>query len=54
MNYHALKIDYAAEPGDAEHADDAYGAPLVEAHTCPKCGKTHARRQTLAPDDEQN
>lgn len=54
MNYHALKIDYTAEPSDAGHADDAFGAPLIEAHTCPQCGQTHARSQTPAPDVEQN
>lgn len=54
MNYHALKIDYTTESNDAVHADAAYDAPLIEAHTCPECGKTHARRQTPALDVEQN
>ena len=54
MNYHALKIDYTAEPSDAEHADADSDSSLIEAHTCPECGKTHARRQAPAPDVEQN
>lgn len=40
MNHHADKIDY----GLGEDADDASdGGVVVEAHTCPDCGRTETR-----------
>ena len=42
MNHHANKIDYGAEPGDAS-AESEPGGVLIEAHTCPDCGRSTAR-----------
>lgn len=49
MNQHALKIDYSAEM-EAQDADldPDLGGVLVEAHSCPHCGKTVTR-----PHDER-
>jgi predicted RNA-binding Zn-ribbon protein involved in translation (DUF1610 family) len=44
MNRHAEKVDYTAEPSDAGAFDPDLGGVLEEFHTCPHCGRTHARR----------
>jgi len=43
MNLHAEKVDYSAEPAAGEGGDDGSGGRLTEFHTCPACGRTHAR-----------
>ncbi|HEX8843312.1 MAG TPA: hypothetical protein VF791_01520 [Pyrinomonadaceae bacterium] len=48
MNQHALKIDYAAE--DVDGFDPDLGGVPEEVHSCPRCGKTHARRGPLKPE----
>jgi predicted RNA-binding Zn-ribbon protein involved in translation (DUF1610 family) len=50
MNFHAMKIDYAAALDDASAIDDDFGGVLEEAHTCPSCGRTHLRRATDAKE----
>ena len=42
MNHHADKLDYGAVAGEAT-PDVFEGAPVIEAHTCPDCGRTAAR-----------
>lgn len=37
MNHHADKVEYG------EGAGDEPGGTLVEAHTCPRCGRTATR-----------
>jgi predicted RNA-binding Zn-ribbon protein involved in translation (DUF1610 family) len=44
MNYHATKIDYAADLEDVGAIDEDFGGILEEVHTCPVCGQTHMRR----------
>ena len=44
MNRHAEKVDYTDVGADAEGFDPALGGVLEEFHTCPDCGRTHARR----------
>jgi predicted RNA-binding Zn-ribbon protein involved in translation (DUF1610 family) len=51
MNYHALKIDYTAALDEDEAMDPDFGGQLVEAHTCPACGKTHLRRREAGSGD---
>ena len=41
MNHHADKLDYGAPEGVVDDAFD--GAAVVEAHTCPGCGRTATR-----------
>lgn len=48
MNRHAEKISYAEGLATPEAADPRTGGVLEEFHTCPVCGKAHARR---AEDD---
>jgi predicted RNA-binding Zn-ribbon protein involved in translation (DUF1610 family) len=44
MNHHALKIDYTAAPEvDDATIDPQTGGRLVEAHTCPECGRIALR-----------
>ena len=40
MNHHADKLDYGAAPDGAPDA----GGVVIEAHTCPDCGRAAARR----------
>lgn len=40
MNHHAMKIDPRIEATDA---DPMAGGALMEAHTCPGCGRTDLR-----------
>jgi predicted RNA-binding Zn-ribbon protein involved in translation (DUF1610 family) len=44
MNRHAEKVDYTSEPTEADPPDPDSGGLLEEFHTCPSCGRTHARR----------
>ncbi len=39
MNHHADKLDYGAEPDAASESDGV----VIEAHTCPDCGRTATR-----------
>lgn len=41
MNHHADKLDYGAAADDA--SDTAEGGVIIEAHTCPACGRTATR-----------
>jgi len=42
MNHHADKLDYGAAADEA--APDVFeGGVVVEAHTCPACGRTATR-----------
>ncbi|HEX8145906.1 MAG TPA: hypothetical protein VF591_01790 [Pyrinomonadaceae bacterium] len=41
MNHHADKLDYGAAAD--EDSDAAEGGVVVEAHTCPDCGRTATR-----------
>jgi ribosomal protein S27AE len=41
MNHHADKLDYGAAADDAPDATE--GDAVIEAHTCPACGRTAAR-----------
>lgn len=43
MNLHAEKVDYAREPAAGEESDVGPGGAVEEFHTCPECGRTHAR-----------
>jgi len=49
MNHHADKVDYAAADAGADF-DAEVGGVVLEAHTCPACGKTETR---AAQDEEQ-
>jgi ribosomal protein S27AE len=40
MNHHADKLDYGAAP---DEASETTGGVVIEAHTCPDCGRTEAR-----------
>jgi hypothetical protein len=54
MNHHAEKIDYSADTTvDASAFDPDLGGVLEEVHTCPACGKTHARAKVSAGDQAQ-
>jgi hypothetical protein len=44
MNRHAEKVDYTAEPSEADPPDPDLGGVLEEFHTCPQCGRTRTRR----------
>ena len=44
MNRHAEKVDYTDDPTGADPPDPVFGGHLEEFHTCPECGRTHARR----------
>ena len=44
MNLHAEKVDYTSEHTEADQPDPDFGGVLEEFHTCPSCGRTHARR----------
>ena len=41
MNHHADKLDYGAAAD--ETSDTAEGGAVIEAHTCPDCGRTATR-----------
>ena len=41
MNHHADKPDRGAAADDP--SDTAEGFPVIEAHTCPACGRTATR-----------
>ncbi len=41
MNHHADKLDYGTAPGDP--ADAEAGGVIIEAHTCPGCGRAETR-----------
>ena len=41
MNHHADKLDYGAAWDEASDADE--GGAVIEAHTCPGCGRTTTR-----------
>ena len=43
MNHHANKIDYGTESGETEASESELGGTLVEAHTCPECGRAATR-----------
>ena len=42
MNHHADKLDHGAAPGEASDAAGEAGV-VIEAHTCPGCGRTATR-----------
>lgn len=49
MNHHATKVDYSASTGEADASPETDTAGrLIEAHSCPECGKT-ALRDAGAP-----
>jgi ribosomal protein S27AE len=41
MNHHADKLDYGAAEDGASDAGE--GGVVIEAHTCPGCGRTATR-----------
>ena len=41
MNHHADKLDYGA--AREEPSDSFEGGVVIEAHTCPACGRTATR-----------
>lgn len=41
MNHHADKLDYGAASDEASDTDE--GGVVIEAHTCPGCGRTTTR-----------
>ena len=43
MNLHAEKVDYSAAAAEGEAFDEGLGGVVEEFHTCPECGRTHAR-----------
>jgi ribosomal protein S27AE len=43
MNRHAEKVDYTDAAAEAEGFDPELGGVVFEFHTCPACGRTHAR-----------
>lgn len=42
MNHHADKLDYGVVPDEAPDAAEGEGV-VIEAHTCPDCGRTATR-----------
>jgi predicted RNA-binding Zn-ribbon protein involved in translation (DUF1610 family) len=44
MNCHAEKLDLTAVLDESDAVDPELGGILEEVHTCPRCGKTVARR----------
>jgi ribosomal protein S27AE len=54
MNHHAMKIDYTTALDAPLSVDPDFGGVLEEAHTCPKCGRTHLRRSVDETDSTQN
>ena len=44
MNLHAEKVNYAPADGERAPLEDDLGGLVEEFHTCPACGRTHARR----------
>jgi ribosomal protein S27AE len=43
MNLHAEKVDYTDAAAEREGFDPDLGGVVEEFHTCPSCGRTHAR-----------
>lgn len=43
LNHHAKKIVTPVGPEDAAHVDPDLGGMVLEAHSCPECGKTAGR-----------
>lgn len=43
MNYHAEKVDYSSDAGEAGAFDADFGGVVEEVHSCPACGKTKTR-----------
>jgi ribosomal protein S27AE len=43
MNLHAEKVDYTDSAPEGEGFDPDLGGVPEEFHTCPQCGRTHAR-----------
>lgn len=44
MNHHADKLVYGATVGESSDApDESDAGAVVEAHTCPDCGRTATR-----------
>jgi ribosomal protein S27AE len=41
MNQHAEKVDYT----NTSRSDPVFGGVVVEAHTCPGCGRTEVREE---------
>ena len=44
MNHHAEKPVVPINAEEAKSVDPALGTIIEEIHTCPECGKSHARR----------
>ncbi len=44
MNLHAEKVDYGTDARADDPFDEGLGGVVEEFHTCPECGRTHARR----------
>ena len=44
MNLHAEKVEYTDAAAEDEGFDPDLGGVVEEFHTCPECGRTHARR----------
>ncbi len=44
MNLHAEKVDYGTDTRAGDPFDEDLGGVVEEFHTCPECGRTHARR----------
>lgn len=51
MNHHALKIDYTAGRTNESAVDTDLDGVLQEVHSCPECGKTHMRPESLRDKD---
>ena len=47
MNHHADKLVYDEAPGDGADADE--GGRILEAHTCPACGRNAERARPSLP-----
>ena len=43
LNIHAEKVDYTASLEEPGSVDEFFGGVLLEAGSCPKCGKTEVR-----------
>jgi predicted RNA-binding Zn-ribbon protein involved in translation (DUF1610 family) len=48
MNRHAVKVAEPRSMAEASRVDPVFGGVLIEAHTCPACGKNAWRQGARA------
>jgi len=47
MNHHADKVDYGTPSAGKD--ESIFGGTVEQIHTCPECGYTEARAETVDP-----